>query len=52
MSFEDKLLNCLNCQREFVFTAGEQEFCVLKELRLAHVRRVCSDDGKRRHTRS
>lgn len=26
MSFEDKTLVCRDCGREFVFTAGEQEF--------------------------
>lgn len=26
MSFEDKLLTCKECEVEFVFTAGEQEF--------------------------
>lgn len=26
MAFVDKTLHCLDCGREFVFTAGEQEF--------------------------
>ncbi|HEX6489537.1 MAG TPA: zinc-ribbon domain containing protein [Candidatus Dormibacteraeota bacterium] len=26
MSFEDKTLTCRDCGREFIFTAGEQEF--------------------------
>jgi CxxC-x17-CxxC domain-containing protein len=26
MAFEDKTLVCSDCQKEFVFTAGEQEF--------------------------
>ncbi len=26
VGFEDKVLNCRDCGREFVFTAGEQEF--------------------------
>jgi len=26
MAFEDKTLNCKDCSKEFVWTAGEQEF--------------------------
>jgi len=26
MSFEDKSLKCADCNQEFIFTAGEQEF--------------------------
>ena len=32
MSFVDKALRCRECGREFVFTAGEQEFYQLKGL--------------------
>ena len=32
MSYADKLLVCRGCGREFVFTAGEQEFYQLKGL--------------------
>jgi len=32
VSFVDKLLVCRGCDREFVFTAGEQEFYQLKGL--------------------
>lgn len=30
MPFVDKTLHCLDCGREFVFTAGEQEFYAMK----------------------
>lgn len=29
--FEDKTLTCVDCGKEFVFTAGEQEFYAEKE---------------------
>lgn len=32
MDFEDKIIICLGCGREFVFTAGEQQFYSNKEL--------------------
>lgn len=32
MSFVDKALRCRECGREFIFTAGEQEFYQLKGL--------------------
>ena len=32
MSFVDKALRCRDCGREFMFTAGEQEFYQLKGL--------------------
>ncbi len=32
MSFVDKALRCRDCGREFLFTAGEQEFYQLKGL--------------------
>ncbi len=32
MSFVDKALQCRDCGREFMFTAGEQEFYQLKGL--------------------
>lgn len=30
MSYTDKTLSCRDCSKEFVFTAGEQEFHALK----------------------
>ena len=35
MSFQDRSLTCRDCQREFVFTAGEQEFYASKGLQNA-----------------
>jgi len=32
VSFVDKLLNCRDCGKEFVFTAGEQQFYAYKGL--------------------
>ena len=32
MTYEDKVLNCRECGKDFVFTAGEQEFFALKGL--------------------
>lgn len=33
MSFIDKTLNCRDCQSNFLFTADEQEFFAIKELK-------------------
>jgi CxxC-x17-CxxC domain-containing protein len=41
MPFEDKQLNCITCEREFTFTAGEQEFFALKDLR--NIPKRCPD---------
>jgi ssDNA-binding Zn-finger/Zn-ribbon topoisomerase 1 len=41
MTFEDKQLTCLNCQRDFRFTAGEQEFFEVKQL--VNVPKICPD---------
>jgi CxxC-x17-CxxC domain-containing protein len=41
MPFEDKQLICLTCQREFLFTVGEQEFFALKQL--VNVPKRCPD---------
>lgn len=30
MAFQDKILTCVECGKEFVFTAGEQEFFAQK----------------------
>ena len=32
MEFQDKILNCVDCGAEFVWTAGEQHFFREKEL--------------------
>jgi CxxC-x17-CxxC domain-containing protein len=32
MPFEDKILECRDCQQSFIFTAGEQEFFASKGL--------------------
>lgn len=39
VGFEDKVLTCRDCGREFVFTAGEQEF--YQSRGLAHEPRRC-----------
>jgi len=41
VGFVDKLLNCRDCAKEFVFTAGEQEFYASKGLQ--HEPRRCPD---------
>jgi CxxC-x17-CxxC domain-containing protein len=41
MTFENKQLTCLNCQRDFLFTVGEQEFFALKQL--INVPKRCPD---------
>ena len=41
VSFVDKLLNCRDCGKEFVFTAGEQQFYASKGLQ--HEPRRCND---------
>ena len=41
VSFVDKMLTCRDCGKEFVFTAGEQEFYASKGL--AHEPRRCGD---------
>jgi CxxC-x17-CxxC domain-containing protein len=33
MEYQDKMLNCVDCGAEFVFTAGEQEFYASKNFR-------------------
>jgi CxxC-x17-CxxC domain-containing protein len=49
VSFVDKLLNCRDCGKEFVFTAGEQQFYASKGLQ--HEPRRCGDcRGTRRQT--
>jgi CxxC-x17-CxxC domain-containing protein len=47
VGFVDKLLTCRDCGKEFVFTAGEQEFYASKGLQ--HEPRRCTDcRGNRR----
>lgn len=47
LGYVDKLLNCRDCGKEFVFTAGEQEFYASKGLQ--HEPRRCSScRGSRR----
>jgi CxxC-x17-CxxC domain-containing protein len=41
VGFIDKLLNCRDCGKEFVFTAGEQQFYASKGLQ--HEPRRCGD---------
>ena len=38
VSFQDRSLTCRDCQREFVFTGGEQEFYASKGLQNDPVR--------------
>ncbi len=57
MSFEDRTLQCRECGREFLFTAGEQEFYQLKglvneparcpECRASRKARLSQDSGSR-----
>ena len=50
MAFEDKTLTCKDCGKEFIFSAGEQEFYAEKGFENESVRcRDCRD--KRRRTR-
>lgn len=50
MAFQDKTLVCKDCGKEFVFTAGEQEFYAEKGFEHEPVR--CHDcRAKRRRTR-
>jgi CxxC-x17-CxxC domain-containing protein len=41
VGYVDKLLNCRDCGKEFVFTAGEQQFYASKGLQ--HEPRRCND---------
>jgi CxxC-x17-CxxC domain-containing protein len=41
VGFDDKLLTCRDCGKEFVFTAGEQQFYATKGLQ--HEPRRCGD---------
>jgi CxxC-x17-CxxC domain-containing protein len=41
VGFVDKLLTCRDCSKEFVFTAGEQQFYASKGLQ--HEPRRCND---------
>jgi CxxC-x17-CxxC domain-containing protein len=41
VGFVDKLLTCRDCDKEFVFTAGEQQFYASKGLQ--HEPRRCND---------
>jgi CxxC-x17-CxxC domain-containing protein len=41
VGYIDKLLNCRDCSKEFVFTAGEQQFYASKGLQ--HEPRRCPD---------
>ena len=34
MAFQDKTLKCKDCEKDFVFTAGEQEFYAEKVLKM------------------
>jgi CxxC-x17-CxxC domain-containing protein len=47
VGFVDKLLTCRDCGKEFVFTAGEQEFYASKGLQL-EPRRCADCRGNRR----
>jgi CxxC-x17-CxxC domain-containing protein len=48
VSFEDKTLQCRDCEQEFVFTAGEQEFYAEKGFQNEPTRcRECRDARKR-----
>ena len=50
MAFQDKTLTCKECGKEFIFTAGEQEFYAEKGFENEPARcRDCRD--KRRHGR-
>ncbi len=50
MAFEDRTLTCKDCGKEFIFTAGEQEFYAEKGFEHDPLRcRDCRD--KRRHSR-
>src|SRR2546428_6033459 len=42
MSFQDKTLTCRDCGREFIWTAGEQEFYAARGLQNAPTR--CPED--------
>jgi CxxC-x17-CxxC domain-containing protein len=48
MAFVDKTLHCLDCGKEFVFTAGEQEFYAKKGFTNEPLRcKDCRDARKR-----
>ena len=48
MAFEDKTLVCKDCGKEFIWTAGEQEFYAEKGFENAPARcRECRDKRKR-----
>lgn len=50
MAFQDKTLVCKDCGKEFVFTAGEQEFYAEKGFENDPVRcKTCRDSRKRRN---
>ncbi len=50
MAFEDKTLTCKDCGKEFIFTAGEQEF--FAEKGFEHEPQRCRDcRDKRRRSR-
>jgi CxxC-x17-CxxC domain-containing protein len=50
MAFEDKALTCVQCNQEFVFTAGEQQFFVERELNSPPKRcKSCRQSNKKRH---
>ena len=51
MEFQDKVITCCDCGKEFTFTAGEQEFYQLKGLTNEPKRcKECRD--KRKNSRS
>jgi len=49
MAFQDKTLVCKECGKEFVFTAGEQEFYAEKSFENEPSRcKACRDERKKR----
>ncbi|HOP65911.1 MAG TPA: zinc-ribbon domain-containing protein [Bacilli bacterium] len=44
---EDKTLTCANCGKEFVFTAGEQEFYQEKGFSEPKKCKACREEAKR-----